>query len=225
LSSVTEDVKEEEIKEEEIIPEEIPVEEEPKKTRVAVPLEEYMLPKMRALLDMNTETVGWVTVPGTNIDYPVVKGNDNKFYLEHNYDKKRDYNGWVFMNTYNNIKDLDKNTILFAHNRYYSGVMFGTLSNLTKDTWYNNAKNNRITFNSMFEEMQWEVFSIYNIKVTDDYLQTTFDSDEEYMSFIQMLRDRSIYHSDVIIDENDKILTLSTCLENNERLVIHAVLK
>ena len=220
-------VNEEEVEEEPI--EEHPLDEEDKEEvkqpRPAVPLEEFMLPRMRALLDMNTETVGWVKVPGTNIDYPVVKGNDNKYYLEHNYDKKRDYNGWVFMNYQNNIKDLDRNTILFAHNRFYSGVMFGTLNNLTKDTWYNNAKNNMITFNSMFEEMQWEVFSIYSIKVTDDYLQTQFDSDEEYMEFIQKLRDRSIYHSDVIIDENDKILTLSTCVENDARLVIHAVLK
>ena len=195
------------------------------KERPAVPIEELMLPKMRALLDMNTDTVGWLNVPGTNIDYPIVKGDDNSYYLDHNYDKKRDYNGWVFMNTSNNSKDLDKNTILFAHNRFYSGVMFGTLNNLTKEKWYSNAKDTRITFNTMFKEGQWEVFSIYSIKVTDDYLRTTFESDEDFLNFVDMLRQRSIFESDTLIDENDKILTLSTCVENDARLVVHAVLR
>ena len=77
----------------------------------------------------------------------------------------------------------------------------------------------------MFEEHEWEVFSIYSIKVTDDYLQSDFDSDEEYMNFIETLRARSIFQSDTIIDENDKILTLSTCVENDARLVVHAVLR
>ncbi len=219
-------VNEEEIKKEDEPIEVEPVEEDdPKKERPAVPLEEYMLPKMRALLDLNTDTVGWIIVPGTNIDYPVVKANDNSYYLSHNYDKKWDYNGWVFMNSANSTRDLDRNTILFAHNRFYSGVMFGTLSNLTKENWYNNAKNIRIYFNTMFEEHEWEVFSIYSIKVTDDYLQSDFDSDEEYMIFIETLRARSIFQSDTIIDENDKILTLSTCVENDARLVVHAVLR
>ncbi len=196
-----------------------------KPERPAVSLEEYMLPKMRTLLDLNIDTVGWIIVPGTNIDYPIVKGYDNNYYLEHNYDKKRDYNGWVYMNYTNNIQNLDKNTILFAHNRFYSGVMFGTLNNLAKEEWYSNAKSTRITFNTMFDEGQWEVFSVYNIKVTDDYLRTSFDSDEDFLNFVDMLRQRSIFQSDTIIDENDKILTLSTCVENDKRLVVHAVLR
>ena len=77
----------------------------------------------------------------------------------------------------------------------------------------------------MFEEHEWEVFSIYSIKVTDDYLQSDFESDEEYMNFIDMLRSRSMFQSNAIIDENDKILTLSTCVENDARLVVHAVLR
>ncbi|MBR1416510.1 MAG: class B sortase [Bacilli bacterium] len=191
----------------------------------AVPLENQMIPKMRSLLDLNDETVGWLKVPGTNIDYPIVKTNNNDYYLDHNYDKKKDYNGWVYMNYLNNSKDLDKNTILFAHNRYYSGVMFGTLSNVAKENWYSEAKNISIYYNTMYEEMEWEVFSIYRIKVTDDYLQTSFSNDNEFLEFVSMLKERSIFQSDTPITSEDKILTLSTCVENDKRLVVHAVLR
>ena len=184
-----------------------------------------MIPKMKSLLDLNEETVGWITIPGTNIDYPVVKTNNNDFYLDHNFEKQKDYNGWVFMNHLNNPRDLNKNTIIFAHNRYYSGVMFGTLSNLTKEKWYSQAKNISIFYNTLYEEMEWEVFSIYRVQVTDDYLQTSFSNDTEWLDFINLLKQRSMFASDTSITPDDKILTLSTCLENDQRLVVHAVLK
>lgn len=184
-----------------------------------------MIPKMRSLLDLNEDTVGWITIPGTNIDYPVVKTSDNSFYLNHNFDKKKDYNGWVFMNYANNSKNLNKNTILFAHNRYYSGVMFGTLHNLTKKNWYNEAENIPLYYNTMYEEMEWEVFSVYRVDVTDDYLKINFDSEEEWNEFINILKGRSIFESKRVITYDDQILTLSTCAENDQRLVVHAVLK
>ena len=184
-----------------------------------------MLPKMASLLDLNSDTVGWLTVPGTNIDYPVVQTTDNKYYLTHNYDKEKDYNGWVFMNYFNVAQDLDKNTILFAHNRYYSGVMFGTLSNVTKKNWYNEASNISIYYNTLYDEYEWEVFSIYKIDVTDDYLKTIFKTDDEWLDFIDLIRSRSIFNSNAQVGVNDKIITLSTCLDNDQRLVVHAVLK
>lgn len=182
-----------------------------------------IIPKMASLLDLNSDTVGWLTVPGTNIDYPVVQTNDNKYYLNHNFNKENDYNGWVFMHYENVSQELDKNTILFAHNRYYSGVMFGTLSKVTEEKWYNEASNIRIFYNTLYEEGEYEVFSIYNINVTDDYLKNVFKTDEEFLEFIKMIRDRSIFQSQAEVGANDKIITLSTCLENNQRLVVHAV--
>lgn len=184
-----------------------------------------MIPKMRSLLDLNSDTVGWLTVPGTNINYPVVKTNDNNFYLDHNFDKERDYNGWVFMNHQNNSRNLNKNTILFAHNRFYSGVMFGTLHKLTEEKWYSQASNISIFYNTLYDELEWEVFSIYRVKVTDDYLKISFDSDNEWLDFIKMIKDRSMFESSATITKDDQILTLSTCVENDQRLVVHAVLK
>ena len=181
--------------------------------------------ELESLLKINSDTVGWLTVPNTNIDYPVVKTTDNDYYLDHNYEKKYDYNGWVFMHYYNSTHNLDKNTIIFAHNRFYSGIMFGTLNEVTKDTWYNNTKENLITFNTLYDNMQFEVFSIYKTNITADYLKTTFDSDLEWNNFIKMIRERSMFQNNINVGTNDKIITLSTCLDNDTRLVVHAVLR
>ena len=122
-------------------------------------------------------------------------------------------------------RNLNKNTILFAHNRYYSGIMFGTLHNLTKKNWYSEAENISLFYNTMYEEMEWEVFSIYRVNVTDDYLKINFESEEEWNDFINTLKERSIFESKREITYDDQIITLSTCAENDQRLVVHAVLK
>ena len=184
-----------------------------------------IIPKMKSLLELNSDTVGWIKVPGTEVDYPVVQTNNNDYYLDHNFDKKKDFNGWVFMNYSNNPDLRDQNTIIFGHNIYYSNVMFGTLNNLLNENWYKNYKDISIYYDTLYNELQFEVFSIYKIKVTDDYLQTNFENEQEYLNFIAMLKERSIFKSDTPIHGDDKIITLSTCLQNDRRLVVHAVLK
>ena len=176
------------------------------------------------LLEVNTDSVGWLTVGGTKIDYPVLQTTDNSYYLNRNFYKEKDYNGWVFMDYRNNSKELDSNTIIYAHNRYYSGVMFGTLNNVTKKNWYTNEENLYITFNTLYEEKQWKVFSIYGIDVTNDYLYTTFNDEQQHQEYIDLVKGRSIYEFATEVTTEDKILTLSTCLDNNKRLVVHAVL-
>lgn len=182
-------------------------------------------PIIVALKELNDETVGWLNVPGTNIDYPVVKAKDNAYYLRHNFKKEKDYNGWVFMNYLNSAEMLDKNTIIFAHNRYYSNIMFGTLNKVGKKTWYQNIKNNLITYSDINKEMKWEVFAAYTVPVTDDYLETNFSTDEDFNNFIKMIRSRSVISSDLEIKSTDKILTLSTCADINTRFVVHAILR
>ena len=182
-------------------------------------------PIIVALKELNDETVGWLNVPGTNVDYPVVKAKDNAYYLRHNFKKEKDYNGWVFMNYLNSAEMLDKNTIIFAHNRYYSNIMFGTLNKVGKKTWYQNIKDNLITYSDINKEMKWEVFAAYTVPVTDDYLETNFSTDEDFNNFIKMIRSRSVISSDLEIKNTDKILTLSTCADINTRFVVHAVLR
>lgn len=218
------DIKDEIIKvmDEETVKEVAPQGETPDNT--VQPAEKTTQLSYKKLLGKNSDTVGWLTVLGTKIDYPIVKGSDNSYYLSRNFNREKDYNGWVFMDYRNDEQNLDSNTILYGHNRYYSGVMFGTLNNVTKKKWLSNEENQYITFNTLYKSMTWKVFSIYSIDVTSDYLYINFENNESYQNFINLIKGRSNYQFNTDVTVNDKILTLSTCLDNDKRLVVHAVL-
>ena len=182
---------------------------------------------LSSLLTVNKDTVGWLKVPNTNIDYPVVQREDNDYYLTHNFYNKKDPAGWVFMDFRNDPAELNQNTIFYAHNRYSNGVMFGTLQNTLNKDWYTNKDNQYIQFDTLYGEYKWRIFSIYKIDVTTDYLKTMFVDQESFLEFANMLKNRSIYDFKVDIKENDKIISLSTCMgaNNQQRLVVHAVLE
>lgn len=200
-------------------------EEEPKEDEdIYNPVEAPIINGYDKLLDINSDTVGWITVKNTNIDYPVVKTTDNDYYLNRNYYKEKDPNGWVFMDYRNSYEELDTHTIIYAHNRYYSGVMFGTLNNVTKWKWYSNKDNLTFTFNTLYENHTWEIFSVYSIDVTTDYLYTYFESDNDYKNFLDKISSRSNIRFNTKVSTTDKIITLSTCLNGDRRLVVHAKL-
>lgn len=198
-------------------------EEEPEKKPNLVISNKYLA----SLLTVNDDTVGWLKVNKTNIDYPVVQAEDNDFYLDKNFYKENDKAGWVFMDYRNNAKELNQNTIFYAHNRFSNGVMFGTLSNTLNKEWYTNPDNQYIEFDTLYGKMKWKIFSIYKIPVTTDYLKTTFIDDKTWLEFANMLKSRSIHDFKVEIKPGDKIITLSTCMgaNNQYRLVVHAVLE
>ena len=180
----------------------------------------------KALLEMNPDTVGWLKVNNTEVDYPVVQTKDNDYYLKHNFKNEKDYNGWIFMDYRANAITLSKNTIIFGHNMYYSGVMFGTLYKVKHASWYKNKENQIIEFDTVYNDYKWQIFSIYVIPNTNDYLIANFSTDEKFQSYIDMVIDRSFYDFNIPVALDDKILTLFTCSGNNasNRLVIHAVL-
>lgn len=176
------------------------------------------------LLEINNDTVGWLTVNNTKIDYPVVKSTDNDYYLYRDYYKNKNRHGWIYMDYRNNIEDLSDNTIIFGHN-LSNQKMFGTLRYVTNPSWYKKSSNQIITFNTTKENMKWQIISIYKIPVTNDYLIANFASPDEKLEFLKMIVERSIYDFNATYDENTKILTLSTCSNGSkERLVVHAKL-
>lgn len=185
----------------------------------------YVNADIVSLIQENPETIGWLKVNNTNIDYPVVQGVDNEYYLKHNYYLEEDNSGWVFMDYRNNTEYLSDNIIIYAHNRYHSGVMFGTLQNTLRYSWYTNPENQIISFRTLYEDLNYQIFSIYKISVTTDYMRVLFADDTDKLNFYTMLKDRSIYDFGIELSGNDKIITLSTCADENNRYVVHAVLK
>jgi len=183
-----------------------------------------MINSYHKLYKVNKDTVGWINVKGTKIDYTVVRAKDNSYYLSKNFYGEKNYTGWVFMDYRNNIDILDDNTIIYGHN-LISGYMFGDLILAGEKWWYNNPQNQIITFNTLGKEMKWRIFSVYRTDYTTDYLKTNFYNDEQFMEFVNLIKGRSINDFNVNVKPGDKILTLSTCTGSNDRrLAIHAVL-
>ena len=175
-----------------------------------------------SLQQINPDIIGYLKVNNTNIDYPVVTAEDNRYYLKKNLYQEDDINGWIFMDFRNSDKVLNQNTIIYGHNTYYNGVMFGTLHRALNASWYTNPENQIIQFDTMFETMKWQIYSIYTIKKTSDYLQVSFPTAEDKQAYIDLTKNRSIYDFGITVDTDDYILTLSTCTDSNERLVVHA---
>ena len=176
------------------------------------------------LLAINKDTVGWLTVNHTNIDYPVVLYKNNDYYLKKDYYQNNNRHGWIFMDYRNSIEHLGRNTIIYGHN-LANQKMFGTLRYALNSSWYTKSSNQIITFNTLYTNMKWQIFSIYKIPVTNDYLTTDFRNNDEYLEFLNMIKSRSIYDFKQELTIDDKILTLSTCSNgHDQRLVVHAKL-
>lgn len=175
------------------------------------------------LKQINKEVRGWIQVNGTNINYPYVQASDNDFYLNHSFDKSSNGAGWIFMDYRNNSQEFDKNTIIYGHGRSNTS-MFGTLKNILKSSWFKDSNNYVIKLATEQENSLWEVFSVYKIPTTSDYLQIKFSSDEEFQNLANKLIERSAYNFNTPVNSTDKIITLSTCWNDEEKVVMHAKL-
>ena len=176
------------------------------------------------LLQKNSDTVGWIEVKGTNINYPIVQTTDNNYYLHHAFDKSKNDAGWVYMDYRNDPVNFDQNTIIYAHSRY-NGTMFGSLKNILNSSWYNNKNNYIIRLSTPTENTIWQVFSVYTIAKESYYITPSFSTTESYQEFLNTIKGRSEVDFSGMVNTNDKVLTLSTCKDNfGNRIVMHAKL-
>ena len=172
------------------------------------------------LKNINNDTIGWIKVEGTDVNYPFVHTTDNSYYLTHSFYKKLNNAGWIFLD-YRNNNFEDKNSILYAHSQN-NKTMFGSLKNTLMSNWLNDKNKHLIYTSTENQNSIWQIFSIYIIPTTDDYLTINFENN--FSDFTKKITNRSIYDFNVSLSDNDKILTLSTCYNKDEKLVLHAKL-
>lgn len=176
------------------------------------------------LLKQNSDTVAWIIVNETNVNYPVVQTTNNDYYLHHSFNRKTNGAGWVFADYRDNFNDFNRNMVIYAHGRK-DKVMFGSLTNTLKAKWYKNTDNQIIQLSTLKYNTMWQIFSIYKIEAESYYITTDFASDQSFETFIKKMKDRSIYNFGIDVTKDDKILTLSTCYNDNGiRLVVQAKL-
>lgn len=176
------------------------------------------------LLETNGDTIGWILITGTSIDHPIVQASDNSYYLTHDFNHAHSNYGSIFMD-YRNAADFsDNHTIIYGHNMR-NGTMFHDLNEYSnQEFWDEHAF---IDVYSPDGYRKWEIFSTYSTETNFDYLQTEFNSPEDYAVFINVLLSKSEWSNDGIqVTVEDRILTLSTCSNDsgNSRRVVHAKL-
>lgn len=181
----------------------------------------YIETNINNLLAENKDTVGWLQVPNTKINYPVVQAANNDYYLNHNFYKSYNLAGWIFMD-YRNKVETDYNTIIYGHNRLDES-MFGTLKSLLKQDYHDSNK--FIFFNTKDTMNTYEIFSVYTIHADNFKAATNFNNDTEYADYLENIKNLSTIKFETNVNPKNKIITLYTCAENtNDRNIVHAKL-
>lgn len=182
----------------------------------------YITTDLKNLINQNNETIGWIKVPNTEINYPVVQTKDNTYYLNYDFNKKENTAGWIFLDYRNKLDNSDNNYIIYGHNRL-DNSMFGTLKNTLNEEWYKNNK--YIFFNTTNSYLTYEVFAVYSIDKDDFKSSINSISENDYNNYLKDAIKRSIYNFNVEVTTQDKIITLYTCTDDNEsRTILQAKL-
>lgn len=170
----------------------------------------------------NSDYKLWISIPGTDINYPVVQGIDNEFYLHNNFYREKSISGTVFIDYKNNI-DSDKNIIIYGHNMK-NGTMFNKINNFKE---IENFKNGTIKILRKNKEYTYEVFAVFVEDGNYTGLRTNFTSNEDYNNYINSLKEKSMYNKDIKGNNYNDIVTLYTCsYEFKEaRTIVCAMLK
>ena len=173
------------------------------------------------LKQTNDEVVAWLMVDGSNVNYPIVQTTNNDFYLNHDIMKNFKASGWTFMD-YRNASDLsDDNTIFYGHN-LLNKTAFGSLANVFTEKWFQSS-NHFVIVATENTRYVYEIFSCYYIDPEVYYLQNNFYRKNDYQDFLNTLKSRSQFDFGIDVSSDDKIITLSTCTDDNKgRKVVHA---
>lgn len=199
----------------------------PKRKKIVIG-ESEILPDFEKLLNENKDTVGWIKIPNTQIDYVVCQSQDPEqpeFYLKHDfYGNYSDY-GTIFLD-YRSPLDA-KNLIIHGHHmndgRMFANLMYYQDLNFYKET-------PAFTFNTIYEKAKWKIISVYKTNTLEEhgeffnYLRGTFETESDFMNYVYQVRARSIFNCPVDVNEDDTLVTLSTCCYdfNDFRFVVVA---
>lgn len=168
----------------------------------------------------NSDTIGWIEIPGTGISYPLMHTGDNAYYLNHTFSGKINSAGSIFMETLNSPDFTDLHTIIYGHNMK-NGSMFAALKNYKSPSYLVSHPN--IYVDLADGTHCYQIFSVCEVASDSDSYTIGFAPDEQYETFLQTLKSRSAYDTGVTVSKDNYIITLSTCTSHGEnRYLVHA---
>lgn len=161
----------------------------------------------------NSDVVGIINIEGIDLNEAIMQSTDNSFYLNHNEYKDYDAYGSIFMD-YRINPYTSKKILIFGHNSSYIDTPFGNLENYYSEDYYQNHK--YITIQIESEIRKYEIFSVY-VETSDwTYMNLNFSNDEEWYNHLVILKNNSLYDTNVEINASDEILILQTCSNNKD---------
>lgn len=187
-----------------------------------------ILKKYESVYQKNKKIVGWLSIDGTDIDYPVMQTVNNDYYLDHNFNQEYDKNGSIFLDKDCNAAFPNDNMIIYGHHMK-SGRMFGNLNRYAKESYY--EEHPIIHFDTIYEEGTYRVMYVFRSRIYSEdeivfkyYKFIDATSEDEFRSNMDEMAKIALYDTGVTAQYGDKLITLSTCdsSENNGRFVVVA---
>lgn len=185
--------------------------------------------KIEVLQKENSDIIGWVEVEGTNINYPVLQGEDNNYYLKHTYKKEYSKNGSIFLDKDYDFSIPSSNLLIYGHNNK-NGMMFEELIQYKDEKFY--KEHSMIRFTTEKEDIEYEIIAVFKSKVyyqneTDVFRYYYFinaKNEEEYNYYVEESKKASLYDTGKTAKYGEQLLTLSTCdySTKNGRFVVVA---
>jgi len=192
------------------------------------PPEPTMIPGYEELYNMNPDTVGWLQIEGTKLDYPVMHTpHDPNYYLYRDFDGRDSKRGSVYAWSETDVFAPSDHITLFGHNMA-DGSMFAALNNYVNQQYW--EENNLIFFNTLYEYHTYKIFAVFKTSANigqgfsyHDYVNAA--NEEDFNNFVATAKSLSFYDTGITPVYGDKLISLSTCeyTLNNGRLVVCAV--
>ncbi len=172
--------------------------------------------QVKQLKEENTDIVGWLEIENTTINYPVLQGKDNEYYMTHNYKKEKSKNGSIFLNADYDWNISSNNLLIYGHN-LGNGTMFQELLNYESESYY--KQHPRICFTTVEDDSEYEIISVFKSRVYYKSEKNVFryyyfinnKSEEEYNQFVKNAKNVSLYPIETTASYGDQLITLSTC--------------
>lgn len=192
--------------------------------------EKTKIEKLKELQQINPDIVALIEIEGTNINYPVVQGKDNSYYMTHNYKKEKSKDGAIFLDKAYNWEKPSANLLIYGHNNIGSSEMFVQLTKYKKESFY--KKHKMINFTTSEEEAQFEIISVFLSRVYYQTEKNVFryyyfinaNNEKEFNDYVKNVKKASLYDIKTTAEYGDQLMTLSTCdySQTNGRLVVVA---
>ena len=196
----------------------------PEKEKVELDVDR-ILPEYKEIYEMNPDFIGWIAIPGMNVDYPVVQTDDSEYYLKHDFFGDKNANGQIILDTMCDPYTPSYNLVISGHNMR-SGKMFGNLVNyMYKSFW---EKHKIVEFDTLMERKEYVVLAAFFSADYDvDEAGFRYNADIQYSidlkTWMRDIKENQVYDTGIDTEFGDEFLTLTTCNKsrrNDGRFVV-----